>query len=271
MDRRSEKLIAMNIKKTFHTFFSAAEPPAFEIVNAQGKSNLVLICDHASNRVPACLNNLGLRDEQLADHIGWDPGAAAVARLLAKDLDAPLVLSAYSRLMIDCNRPLASSELIPEQSAGVIIPGNQNLSSYERDDRVQSLFIPYHDAIETLLDARLLSNPQSPAIILSIHSFTPFLFDEQRPWHIGVSHKTDDRFAKNLYNALMQQDDIIVGFNEPYPIEDAFDYSIPTHGEARGLSCAMIEIRQDGLTTETGIARWAERIALAYRNINVKY
>lgn len=263
--------MTMNANKLPSTLLLPDEPPAFELFNEQGKSNLVLVCDHASNRVPACLNTLGLSDAQLADHIGWDPGAAAVARLLSKDLDAPLVLSGYSRLVIDCNRPLASSELIPEKSAGVMIPGNQNLSAYERADRIQNLFIPYHDAIESLLDARLLSNPQCPAILLSIHSFTPFLSEDQRPWHIGVSHKSDDRFAKNLYTALVQQGDIIVGFNEPYPIEDAFDYSIPTHGEARGLACAMIEIRQDGLTTQTGIERWAERIAHAYRAIDLQY
>lgn len=261
----------MSHNHSVSTLFSATEPAAFEVMNEQGKSNLVLVCDHASNRVPTCLNKLGLNDAQLADHIGWDPGAAAVARLLAKNLDAPLVLSGYSRLVIDCNRPLASSELIPEQSAGVVIPGNQNLSAYERDDRIQNLFIPYHDAIEALLDARLLNAPQTPAIFLSIHSFTPFLFNEQRPWHIGVSHKSDDRFAKHLYNALVQQGDIIVGFNEPYPIEDAFDYSIPIHGEARGLPCAMIEIRQDGLTNQTGIENWAERITLAYRAIALEY
>lgn len=257
----------MNHNQSTSTLFSATEPAPFEVVNEQGKSNVVLVCDHASNRVPACLNKLGLTDAQLADHIGWDPGAAAVARLLSSDLDAPLLLSGYSRLVIDCNRPLASSELIPEQSAGVMIPGNQHLSSYERDDRIQNVFIPYHDAIEALLDSRVLSNPQNPTIFLSIHSFTPFLFNQQRPWHIGVSHKSDARFAKNLYSALVQQSDIIVGLNEPYPIEDAFDYSIPTHGEARGLPSAMIEIRQDGLTTQTGIEQWAKRIALAYRAI----
>lgn len=261
----------MNHNQSASTFFSAIEPAAFEVVNEQGKSNLVLVCDHASNCVPACLNKLGLSEAQLADHIGWDPGAAAIARLLAKNLDAPLLLSGYSRLVIDCNRPLASSELIPAQSAGTIIPGNQNLSSYERDNRIQNLFIPYHAAIEALLDSRLLNNPKNPTIFLSIHSFTPFLFNQQRPWHIGVSHKNDARFAKKLYNALVQQGDIIVGFNEPYPIEDAFDYSIPTHGEARGLPCAMIEIRQDGLTTQTGIEHWAERIALAYRTIDLEY
>lgn len=260
----------MNDSQPASILLSATEPAAFEVVNNEGKSNLVLVCDHASNRVPACLNKLGLSDTQLADHIGWDPGAAAVAHLLAKDLDAPLLLSSYSRLVIDCNRPLASSELIPEQSAGVIIPGNKNLSSYERDDRIQNIFMPYHNAIDALLEARLLSSPQNSTIFLSIHSFTPFLFNQQRPWHIGVSHKSDDRFAKNLYAALVRQGDIIVGFNEPYPIEDAFDYSIPTHGEARGLASAMIEIRQDRLTTQAGIEQWAERIALAYRASELK-
>lgn len=255
----------MNVNNLTSTLLLPDEPAAFELFNEQGKSNLVLVCDHASNRVPACLNKLGLNDTQLADHIGWDPGAAEVARLLALALDAPLLLSGYSRLVIDCNRPIKSDELIPEQSAGIVIPGNQNLSAYERADRIQNLFIPYHDAIKALLDSRLLRNPQNPTIFLSIHSFTPFLFNQQRPWHIGVSHKSDARFAKNLYRALVQQGDIIVGLNEPYPIEDAFDYSIPTHGEARALPCAMIEIRQDGLTTQTGIERWAKRIASAYR------
>jgi predicted N-formylglutamate amidohydrolase len=97
------------------------EPPAFEVVNTNGASQFVLVCDHASKRVPRCLNNLGLTDEQLDDHIGWDPGAAEVARLLSKNLNAPLVLSGYSRLVIDCNRPLQSVQSIPEQSAGVMV------------------------------------------------------------------------------------------------------------------------------------------------------
>jgi predicted N-formylglutamate amidohydrolase len=263
--------MAIKNSESVSTLLSASEPAAVEIVNEQGRSDLVLVCDHASNRVPACLNKLGLNDAQLADHIGWDPGAAGVARLLAQQLDAPLLLSGYSRLVIDCNRPLASSELIPEQSAGVVIPGNQHLSAKAREERIQNLFIPYHQAIENLLDKRRDENPQRPLIFLSIHSFTPFLFNQQRQWHIGVSHKSDDRFAKHLYSALLQQGDIIVGFNEPYPIEDAFDYSIPTHGEARGLPSAMIEIRQDGLKTQAGIEGWAERIARAYRAIDSPY
>lgn len=250
------------------TLLLPTEPTPFEIFNEQGNSNLVLVCDHASNRVPVCLEKLGLTDAQLADHIGWDPGACEVAQLLAKNLDAPLIASGYSRLVIDCNRPLASDELIPEKSAGVIIPGNQNLSTQERTQRIENLFIPYHHAINNLLDKRLKEDLKRPIIFLSIHSFTPFLFNQQRPWHIGVSHKSDNRFARCLYDALAQEHDITVGFNQPYPIEDAFDYSIPIHGEARGLPSAMIEIRQDGLSDKVGIENWAERIAKAYRSID---
>jgi len=257
----------MNVQHT-QNFLQQHEPAAFEIVNAQGSSHVVLICDHASNRVPNCLGSLGLEPAQLADHIGWDPGAADVARLLSQKLDAPLVLSSYSRLVIDCNRPLQSHESIPEQSAGIIIPGNQHLSQQERENRIQHLFQPYHQAINTLLHNRLQnSSSQHASILLSIHSFTPFLFNQQRPWHIGISHKNNSHLTTLLFNALKAQGDITVGFNQPYPIEDEFDYSIPTHGDARNLPSAMIEIRQDGLTNTADIEAWATRITNAYQCI----
>jgi len=130
------------------------EPSPVELVNAGGRSSAVLVCDHASNRVPRQLGSLGLNAVRLADHIGWDPGAADVARQLSALLDAPLVLSSYSRLVIDCNRPLRSTESIAEQSAGVPVPGNRGLSPSERGSRVNALFWSYHDAIDRLLDAR---------------------------------------------------------------------------------------------------------------------
>jgi len=232
------------------------EPPAFEIVNANGSSQFVLVCDHASRRVPQCLINLGLTDEQLDDHIGWDPGAAEVARLLSKNLNAPLVLSGYSRLVIDCNRPLQSIQSIPEQSAGVMVPGNQNLNEEERALRVNDLFHPYHNAITELLDSR----KNRTTFLLSIHSFTPVLNNQQRPWNIGVSFWRDDYFAKKLIDALSQSNDILVGDNQPYAIDAEFDYAVPVHGEARGLPSAMLEIRQDGIRSVEGVANWAGRI-----------
>lgn len=239
------------------------EPLAFEIVNASGISNLVLVCDHASKRVPRCLNNLGLTVEQLDDHIGWDLGAAEVARILSKNLDAPLVLSGYSRLVIDCNRPLQSPQSIPEQSAGVFVPMNQNITDAERARRIHNLFTPYHNAINKLLDSR----KNRATIFLSIHSFTPVLNNQQRPWNIGISFWRDKRFAALLIKALRESGDIVVGDNEPYAIEDAFDYAIPIHGEGRGLPSAMIEMRQDGIRTDTDVAKWAERITQAYLHI----
>lgn len=240
------------------------EPPAFEIVNVSGASKLVLVCDHASKRVPRCLDNLGLTPEQLDDHIGWDPGAADVARLLAKKLDAPLILSSYSRLVIDCNRPLQSSQSISVQSAGVLIPRNQNMSDEDRAWRVNNLFTPYHNAINQLLADR----KKRSTIFLSIHSFTPSLNGQHRPWHIGISFWRDHSLAKSLINALKKDKDIVVGDNEPYAIDAEFDYAIPVHGEGRGLPSAMIEIRQDGIRTAAGIADWAARIATAYQTID---
>ena len=252
-------------KITPGALLASDEPAAVEIVNAEGKSDLVLLCDHAANAVPRALNNLGLTAAQLNAHIAWDPGAAEVARLLSNSLDAPLVLSGYSRLVIDCNRPLQSLESIPEQSAGIMVPGNQTLTNAERELRVNCLFAPYHQAIQQLLNRR----QARPTILLSIHSFTPNLNGQQRPWHIGVSYWHQARLAKLLIAALKTQSELVVGDNQPYAIEEEFDYTLPTQGEGRGLPCAMIEIRQDGIRSPAGVAIWAAHIARAYGAIKL--
>lgn len=242
------------------------EPPAVETVNAGGTSNAVLVCDHASHRVPERLGTLGLERALLTDHIGWDPGAAAVARRLSAHLDAPLVLSGYSRLVIDCNRALHNAQSIVECSSGVPIPGNHGLASEERTARIDSLFRPYHAAIARLLDSR----SHRPTHLLSIHSFTPILTGQRRPWHIGVSYWRDHRLAALLRGALSRTGRFAIGDNEPYPIEDDIDYTIPLHGEGRGLPCAMLEVRQDEIRTAAGAAAWAARLAEAYQLIEVE-
>ncbi len=242
------------------------EPPAVEIINASGGGSVVLVCDHASNRVPERLAHLGLDANQLADHIGWDSGAADVARGLSERLDAPLVVSGYSRLVIDCNRAPSSAESIPEQSGGVPVPGNAGLSPEQRRIRIEALFRPYHTAIGQLLDGRI----RRPTVLLSIHSFTPVLNNRPRPWHIGISAGHDRRLATLMLAALRQSEDLIVGDNEPYPIEDDIDYTIPVHGEARRLPGVMIEIRQDGIRTAADAAAWADRLAQVYRLIESK-
>ncbi len=245
------------------SLLEADEPTPVEVINAAGAAAAVLVCDHAANRVPRRLAQLGLEPAQLEAHIGWDPGAADVARRLAQSLNAPLVLSAYSRLVIDCNRPPASPQSIAEQSNGIVVPGNCDLSPAQRAARLRSVFQPYHDAVDHLLDQRA----QRPTLLLSIHSFTPVLDGQQRPWHVGVSHWRDDRLAVLLKSALAEELGVVVGDNEPYAIEAHIDYTVPVHAEGRDLPSVMIELRQDVIGTQRLADEWADRLARAYLHI----
>jgi predicted N-formylglutamate amidohydrolase len=176
------------------------------------------------------------------------------------------VLSGYSRLVIDCNRPLGHAESIAERSAGVSIPGNLGLSPSERSIRIDALFRPYHDAIAGLLDRRF----RRPTLWISIHSFTPALNGQLRPWHIGVSHWCEPWLAVLLLVALRPTGDFTIGDNEPDPIENNIDYRIPLHGEGHGLPSVTIEIRQDAIRASKGATAWAGRLAAAYRHIDAE-
>lgn len=240
------------------------EPPPFEVVNPEGTASLLLVCDHASNRLPRRLASLGLTTEQLQAHIAWDPGAAAVARGLAGRLDAPLILGGYSRLAIDLNRPLESPELIPAQSDGVPIPGNHELGPLERTARISSLFQPYHQAIAQWLDAHADANLR----LIGLHSFTPSLAGQSRPWPVGLAHGRDPRLARQLRPVLAQRFELRVGDNEPYGVDDIHDFTLPTHGERRGIPHVMIELRQDGLQTRQQVEGWVERLAQVFSHID---
>lgn len=235
------------------------EPEPFEVVNADGAGPWVLVCDHASQRVPRALGTLGLPRARLADHIGWDPGAAAVARGLAARLDAPLVLSGYSRLIVDCNRPPGSPESVPEASCGVPVPGNRRLSAAQRAARRSTFFEPYHAAIEAVLDAR----DNAPTLFLSVHSFTPELDGTPRPWPVGICSYRVPVLALALVAALRAAGVAPVGVDQPYAIDAAHDYGVPVHGEGRGLPSAMVELRQDELRTAAGVDAWTGRLAEA--------
>ncbi|MSR10548.1 MAG: N-formylglutamate amidohydrolase [Gammaproteobacteria bacterium] len=249
------------------TLLGENEPAPFELINAGGRSNLVLVCDHASNRVPARLANLGLTEAQLNSHIGWDSGAAAVSRILSACLDAPLLLSNYSRLVIDCNRWLIAADSIPQSSGGVLIPGNGVLSEGEGLVRRLTLFEPYQAEI-----AALLSNAAPQCVLLSIHSFTPSLFGVDRPWSIGVCYRKDQELARRWLAALRvnikgkfgNNSAELVGDNEPYSIEEGCDYTIPVQGESRGIPSIMLEIRQDKIQDPAGVQLWSDIIAEAW-------
>jgi predicted N-formylglutamate amidohydrolase len=247
------------------TLLGPGEPPAYEIVNPGGASAAFLICDHASNRIPRRLGTLGLTETQHADHIAWDPGAADMARRLSALLDAPLVLSGYSRLVIDCNRPLDSTQLTAPVSGGVTVPGNAAVTAEDRAARLNELHRPYHRAITAMLEARA----GRPTLLLSIHSFTPELDDGPRPWRIAIAYGADDRLARLLIPAL-RADGTVVGDNQPYSVSAWSDYSIPVHGEARGIPHVLVETRQDGIRTPETAAIWAEKLADAYLSIEAQ-
>lgn len=242
---------------------AADEPPASGVVNAEGAGNAVVVCDHASNRVPHRLRALGLSAAQLASHIAWDPGAVEVARRLARHLDAPLVASGYSRLVIDCNRPLASADSMAAVSAGVVVPGNRSITAADRALRTVALFEPYHRDIAGVLDRRAAAG--RPCLLLSVHSFTPVLNGHHRPWQVAFAYGRDPRLASLMLDAFAAEGGFVVGDNQPYNVDDTTDYTLPVHGEQRRLPHVLIECRQDLLTTAQDREAWATRLAAAYR------
>ncbi len=241
----------------------SGEAPAVEVANPSGRSAVVLLCDHASPLLPRRLGDLGLSASQRLDHIGWDIGAAAVARRLSALIDAPLVLSGYSRLAIDCNRPPGAATSIPEVTGGIEVPGNRNLGAEERAARETELFRPYHAAVTALLDRRAAEGTRS--VVLAIHSFTPDL-GTPRPWQIGITYGRDRRLAGRLIDLLRHRwPELSVGDNQPYAVTDSGDYAMPVYGEGRGLLHALIEMRQDGVADSTGQDTWAARLAECWR------
>jgi predicted N-formylglutamate amidohydrolase len=213
----------------------------------------VIVCDHASNFIPAELNNLGLSASDLSRHIAWDIGAAGVARMLAERFDSPLILGGISRLAIDFNRHLTAHDLIPEVSDGTIIPGNCNPSEEEKRARIENYFIPYHDEVE-----KVMQNAKGK-IFLSVHSMTECLKGQLRPWPISLSSFEDRTLVDPLLAALRSENGFAVGDNEPYNLDPAVDYSTPYHAIRRGQAHLQVEFRQDEVGTEAGQKLWAGR------------
>jgi predicted N-formylglutamate amidohydrolase len=245
----------VSLRHALHPLLAGDEPPPFEIANAGGAAPLVLVCDHASNRVPRVLHHLGLAPAPLREHIAWDIGAADVARRLARRFDAPLALTNYSRLVIDCNRALNDPSSIAAESDGVPVPGNRGLSQGERLQRAETLFTPYHEAVARLIAEKTARG--GPPAVVSIHSFTPVFQRTRRPWHIGVLWNEDRRIAIPLLEALRAVPDIAVGDNEPYSARDGVGYTIAAHAESAGLVHVALEIRQDLIAISAGAEHWA--------------
>jgi predicted N-formylglutamate amidohydrolase len=235
------------------------EPPPFEVVRPDGSSPYMLICDHASARLPRALGTLGVSAADRQRHIAWDIGVAGVARCLSERLDAFLILSNYSRLAIDLNRPPGSPQSIVTLSERTEIPGNFGLSVDAAVQRRRALFDPYHGRIREELDRR--ARDGRSAVLISVHSFTPSYLDASRIWHMGVLYQRDARLAHLVLQRMRMAEELVVGDNEPYAVNDATDYSVVNHGEKRGIAHVELEIRQDLIDDAASQASWAKRFA----------
>ncbi|MBN9217325.1 MAG: N-formylglutamate amidohydrolase [Mesorhizobium sp.] len=236
-------------------------PDAVEALNEHGRSDIVLLCEHASNHMPAEYGRLGLDAAHLQRHIAWDIGAAEVTRLLSARLDAAAFLSGYSRLLIDLNRPLGSAGSIPVLSEATEIPGNSGIDPAERNRRAEIMFSPFHDRVAAHLDRRIAEN--RPTRIVTIHSFTPVFLGVARPWHAGILHDHAVGLAEAILSGLRTDPELNVAANVPYVISRDADYAVPIHGDDRGIPAVLIEIRQDLLANRAGIEEWADRLAAA--------
>jgi predicted N-formylglutamate amidohydrolase len=233
-----------------------------DLTNAEGSSPFVLVCDHASHYIPPAYGDMGLSAEERLSHIAWDPGALDVSRGLSERLDAPLVASRISRLVIDANRADDSPGLIWTLSEATRIAANEGLKEPERRHRIDSYWRPYHGAIEDLLEGRKRSGRET--ILVCVHSFTPTFLGVARPWPIGLIHGRDEGYTRALQAALAANEPSLqIGWNQPYSALTGVTYTLEHHGDARGLKATMLEIRNDEIRDAEGVERWVDRLARA--------
>jgi predicted N-formylglutamate amidohydrolase len=244
-------------------FLATDEPAPVRMLRPDGASAFVLAADHAGRLIPRVLGDLGLDEVERGRHIAWDIGIAGVTERMAELLDAASVLQTYSRLVIDCNRAPSHPTSIPPVSELTAIPGNERLAADARAARKATIFDPYHAAISGLLDARKVAGRRT--ILVAMHSFTPVFKGVARTVEVGVLFHRETRLSRMMLDLLRAEGDIVVGANEPYAITDDSDYTVPVHGESRGLEHVEIEIRQDLIADTTGQAAWAARMARLLR------
>jgi predicted N-formylglutamate amidohydrolase len=235
------------------------DPPPVTILSPDSDTPFVLVCEHASNYIPPRYRSLGLPASELSRHIAWDIGAAELTRLLSDRLRATAFLSGASRLLIDCNRPVASATSIPGLSE-IPIPGNQGVNEDERRSRIQTWFEPFHTAITHCLDGR--EALQLPSTVIGVHSFTPVLGGIVRSMHAGVLYRASAIFGKAILADLRREEFLDVAENAPYRI-DADDWTIPFHADRRNLAGVLLEVRNDELGSPADIEEWANRISRA--------
>ncbi|TCM86540.1 N-formylglutamate amidohydrolase [Rhodovulum steppense] len=227
-----------------------------QVENAAGNAPVVLVCEHASNAIPARFGGLGLAPGDEWSHAAWDPGALGVARAMASVLDAPLVAATVSRLVHDCNRPAGAPEAMPVKTEVIAIPGNADLSASDRDDRARLVHAPFHAVLSGTIAAR----PVPPALV-TVHSFTPVWHGLPRAVEIGILHDSDARLAEAMLALAPFHTGHVVARNEPYGPVDGVTHTLRLHGVGRGLVNVMLEIRNDLIADDAAQVRMGTLLA----------
>jgi len=246
------------------TLLAPDEPAPVAVHNPDGRAPVLLLCDHAGNFVPRALDGLGLPVRELSRHIGYDIGILPVSRQLSEALDAPLVYSRFSRLIVDPNRQLDDPTLIPEVADGTVVPGNRHLDDAAIRARLEGFFWPYHHAVSQWV-GQLQARGRPPAV-LCLHSFTPELHGRVRPWEAAVLWDSDPRLPVPALDWLSARG-YCVGDNEPYSGRGQHGYTQHVHAERLGLANILIELRQDLIDTEAGQRRWADELVAMFRDV----
>lgn len=227
-----------------------AEGSPVAVENSQASSPFLLVCEHASPRLPEKMGTLGLSPAALSSHIAWDPGALAVSELLVKSLDATLIYQRFSRLVYDCNRPPEAQAAMPPVSEVFEIPGNAAISAAERRARTEALYLPFRDELADFIAARKVSG--RPPVLVTMHTFTPVYHGRQREVEVGILHDTDKRLADGMLAAAGKTKRYDTRRNEPYGPADGVTHTLIEHGLKNGLLNVMIEIRNDLVSDEIG-------------------
>ncbi len=237
------------------------DPAPVLTLNTDRPSPFLLIGDHAGSAIPAALGDLGVSASDFGRHIACDIGVRGLGEALSRRLDATFVHQAYSRLVIDCNRSPQAADAVPEESDGTYVPGNAGLPPRDRTRRVVEIHVPYQAAIADEIARR--ADAGIATTLVSLHSFTPVMAGQARPWHVGVLYGGgNELFARRMLKQLRRESRLMVGDNAPYRMDET-DYSVPAHAFAGGLDYVELEVRQDLIDTPEGQRHWAELIATA--------
>lgn len=240
----------------------------YEILQGDDTRGLFILGDHAMNRLPPEYGRLGIPESAFSRHIAYDIGIEQTVRALSARLKAPAVLGCFSRLLIDPNRGEDDPTLIMKISDGAIIPGNHPITPEEWENRLNRFHRPYHAAVAETIGRVAASTGKAP-LVISMHSFTPFWKQTARPWHATVLWDNDPRAVTPLLAALRLRDGIVVGDNEPYDGALRGD-TMYRHCMSAGIPHALIELRQDLIGTDTGVAEWVERLVPVLDELNAR-